>query len=153
MNNKIIIPSISNLYDFIGKELGVSKWFHVTQKIIDSFALATNDNQWIHIDKKRAKKESPYGNTIAHGYYTLSLLPMFVSEVWKCNNISLVLNYGSDKVRFISPVICDSKIRARIFLLSVENYKKGVKIKSKIDIEIINSKKLAMSAETLAVLI
>ncbi len=154
MNKKInIIPSISDLKNFIGKELGVSSWFEVTQDIINDFANVTNDHQWIHIDKNRAKKESPFGKTIAHGYYTLSLLPMFVSEIWKCKNTSLVLNYGSDKVRFISPVVCDSKIRAKIILLSLEEYKEGVKIKTKVDIEIMNSKKLALSAETLSILL
>ena len=151
--NKInIISSLNKLKEMQGQELGTSTWFYVDQNKINSFANATNDHQWIHVDKEKAKRESPFKNTIAHGYFTLSLIPMFVDQIWKCKNISSTLNYGSDKIRFISPVVCGSKIRAKIYLISAVDYREGVKIKCKIEIEILDSKKLAMSAETIALL-
>ena len=153
IKNKIkIIHSLNELKEMEGEELGQSSWFEVTQEKINLFAKATNDFQWIHIDKKKAMDQSPFKNTIAHGYFTLSLLPMFTDEIWKCENISSVLNYGSDKIRFISPVICGNKVRAKITLLSTQDHKEGVKVKSRVEVEIEGSNKLAMSAETLALL-
>ncbi len=154
MNIKLkIIPSLKILKTMEGEHLGYSKWYKVDQNIINKFAEATHDFQWIHIDEEKAKKHSPFKNTIAHGYFTLSLLPMFISQVWKCEDTSLVLNYGSDKIRFITPVVCNNLIRASIMLISTEDYKNGLKVKTLINVEIKDNKKIAMSAEVLSLLI
>ena len=146
---------IKNLYQFKslkGTHLGYSNWTRVNQEKIDNFASATKDFQWIHTDVDRVKIDSPYKSTIAHGYYTLSLLPIFFSEVWECKNIALILNYGSEKIRFISPVLCNSEIRASISLLDAYDYKEGLMLKSKVDIEIKGFEKLAMSAIILSLI-
>ena len=125
---------------------------YLEDHIPSSINLPVLDNEERILIGKIYKKESPFKKTIAHGYYTLSLLPKFFNEVWECKNIGLVLNYGSDKVRFISPVLCDTQIRANISLLDAYDYKSGTMLKSKVDIEIKNSDRLAMSAETLSLL-
>ncbi len=135
-----------------GEFLGYSEWILVTQKEINKFAEATGDFQWIHVNEEKAEKQSPFKKTIAHGYYSLSLIPMFVYEVWECKNLKLVLNYGTEKIRFISPVICNNQIRAAISVLDAKDYKGGVLLTSDINIEIKNSKKPALSAQTLSLL-
>ena len=132
--------------------LGHSEWHEVTQKEINTFADATKDYQWIHIDQEKTKKLSPFKKTIAHGYYSLSLIPKFVDEIWKCNNLKLVLNYGTEKIRFISPVVCDSFIRAAITVKEAKDFKGGILLNSSVIIEIKNSEKPALSAETLSLL-
>ena len=149
---KIIVESPNMFKSMIGEYLGYSSWKKVTQTDINNFAAATEDYQWIHVDKEKAKNESPYKNTIAHGYYSLSLLPKFVYEIWECKKIKLILNYGTEKIRFISPVICNDSVRASISVLNAKDYKGGVLLTSKVTIEIKNSKKPALSAETLSLL-
>ena len=135
-----------------GNFLGYSEWKQVTQKEIDNFASATEDYQWIHVNEEKAKKVSPFKKTIAHGYYSLSLIPKFVYEVWECKKLKLILNYGTEKIRFISPVVCNNSIRAAISVLDAIDYKGGILLKSKINIEIRNKEKPALSAETLSLL-
>ena len=114
------IESIEHLRSLIGKEVAVSDWLEVTQQRINQFAEATSDPQWIHVDPERAKRESPYGTTIAHGFLTLSLLvPM--SSVIRVPGIRMGVNYGTDKVRFPAPVPAGSKIRAHFTLRSLED--------------------------------
>ena len=149
---KMILLDVQDFKNLVGSKLGKSSWITVDQNKINEFAKATDDYQWIHTDEEKAKSQSPFKKTVAHGYYTLSLLPKFFYEVWECKNVGLVLNYGSEKIRFISPVLCNSKIRADILLLDAYDYKNGVMLKSKVDIEIKDSEKLAMSAETLSLL-
>ena len=149
---KKIIESPEDFKKLIGTSLGVSKWKLVTQKEINQFASATDDFQWIHVDEKRTRKESPFKKTIAHGYYSLSLIPKFVNEIWECKNLKLILNYGTEKIRFISPVICNSNIRANILVQNVKDYKGGIMLNSKVTIEIQGSNKLALAAETLSLL-
>ena len=149
---KKIVESPDVFKSMIGEPLGYSSWKKVTQTDINNFAAATEDYQWIHVDKEKAKTESPYKNTIAHGYYTLSLLPKFVYEVWECKNIKLILNYGTEKIRFISPVMCNDSVRASISVLNAKDYKGGILLTSKVNIEIKNSQKPALSAETLSLL-
>ena len=150
--SKKIIRAPSEFKDMLGQSLGNSEWKLVTQEQIDAFASATEDYQWIHIDKKKAKKESPFKKTVAHGYYSLSLIPKFVSEIWKCKNLKLILNYGTEKIRFISPVMCNDYIRANIVVLDAKDYKNGVLLTSKVTIEIKNTKKPALISETLSLL-
>ena len=150
--SKRTIESVNMFKNMTGEFLGYSEWKKVTQSEINKFANATEDHQWIHVDKQKAKKVSPFKETIAHGYYSLSLIPKFVYEIWECKNLSLILNYGTEKIRFISPVVCNSYIRAAISIINAKNYKGGVLLTSKIDIEIKDNKKLALSAETLSLL-
>ena len=149
---KNIIESPEYFKTIISQHLGYSSWKLVTQKEIDNFASATEDFQWIHVDKNRVKQDSPFKSTIAHGYYSLSLIPKFISEIWECKNIKLILNYGAEKIRFISPVKCNSKIRASIVVQDAQDYKGGILLKSKIEIEIKDSNKPALIAETLSLL-
>ena len=108
---KLIINSYDEFAAHLGKELGVSDWLQVDQERINLFADATLDHQWIHVDVDRAKQESPYKSTIAHGYLTLSLLPHLWQEIIEVNNIKMLVNYGMDKMRFGQPVITGSRIR------------------------------------------
>src|SRR6266852_9930911 len=101
----------SDLAQFVGKEIGVSDWFTVDQAIIDKFADATGDYQWIHVDVERAKREMPGGKTIAHGYLTLSLVPRLAQTIVKVTAVSRGVNYGSNKVRFTNTVPAGSRIR------------------------------------------
>ena len=149
---KKIIEKPEMFKNMLGEFLGYSNWKLVTQKDINNFATATEDFQWIHVNEKKASTESPFKTTIAHGYYSLSLIPKFVDEVWECKSLKLVLNYGTDKIRFISPVICNNQIRAAISVLDAKDYKGGILLTSKINIEIKNSEKPALSAQTLSLL-
>jgi acyl dehydratase len=109
------------LKEMVGKEIGVSEWFPVSQERIGLFAEATEDRQWIHLDSARAAKESPYGTTIAHGFLTLSLLSRFVKEVIQIESgLRLAVNYGLNRVRFPAAVPADSRIRARVSLLRLK---------------------------------
>ncbi len=150
--SKKIIDSPKEFKNIIGESLGSTEWKLITQKEINSFAEATQDYQWIHVNKEKVLTDSPFKKTIAHGYYSLSLIPKLSSEVWECKNIKLILNYGTEKVRFISPVICDSYIRANIIVLNAIDYKEGILLTSKVTIEIKNNQKPALVAETLSLL-
>jgi acyl dehydratase len=107
------------LKEYVGKEIGASDWLVITQDRIDRFAEATEDRQWIHVDRERAKRESPYGSAIAHGFLTLSLISFFTKQVIQIRGgIRLTVNYGLNRVRFPFPVREGSRIRAHISLLS-----------------------------------
>jgi acyl dehydratase len=108
-----LITSIDDAVATVGSELGVSDWLEIDQQRINDFADVTGDHQWIHIDVERAKKESPYGAPIAHGFLTLSLIPALSKDNFRVENAKLVINYGLNKVRFLSAVPVDSRIRVR----------------------------------------
>ena len=108
---KLIINSYEEFAAHLGEQLGISDWLEVDQERINLFADATLDHQWIHVDVEKAKKESQYKNTIAHGYLTLSLLPYLWSQIIEVNNIKMLVNYGMDKMRFGQPVVTGSKVR------------------------------------------
>ena len=99
-----LITSIDDAVASVGQELGVSDWQEIDQKRIDAFADVTGDHQWIHIDPERAKAESPYGTTIAHGYLTLSMIPALSKDNFRIENLKMALNYGLNKVRFVAAV-------------------------------------------------
>jgi acyl dehydratase len=147
--------SVATLDEFVGKELGVSDWVTIDQARIDAFAQCTGDIQWIHIDMERAARESPFGGTIAHGYLTLSLLASLAMEVGLIPaDASAGLNYGLDKVRFITPVRAGARVRSRIVLLEVERKAKGrVIVKTSNELQIEGEDKPALIAETLALLV
>ena len=119
---KRILDSPSSLKDLVGQELAVTDWFNITQERIRQFADATLDHQWIHIDVERARRESPFGAPIAHGFLTLSLLSHLMHEAMEIKQgLRLAVNYGLNRVRFISPVRAGSNIRARMALQSLKD--------------------------------
>jgi acyl dehydratase len=136
----------------IGTELGPSEWLTVTQEMIDKFAEATGDHQWIHVDVERAKREMPGGKTIAHGYLTLSLLPRLAPTLMSVAKRRRGINYGSNKIRFISPVPAGSRIRLRQKLLKAEPVEdNGIRITSQMTMEVDGGERPAMVAETVSV--
>jgi acyl dehydratase len=117
----VVLDTPDSLKQYLGKEIGVSEWLTVTQERIAQFAEATEDRQWIHLDRERAERESPYGATIAHGFLTLSLISRFMKDVIQVRReTGMTVNYGLNRVRFPAPVRAGSKIRARITLLNVK---------------------------------
>ena len=118
--------TLGNIQQFVGKELGVSNWEPMDQRRIDAFADCTGDRQWIHVNVERAKRESPYGTTVGHGYLLLSMLAPTSFDVFvKSAGITAALNYGLDRVRFIAPVKAGSRVRNRIKLLAAEDKGNG----------------------------
>ncbi len=146
---------LTTIHQFVGRELGVSDWLTVDQERIDQFAACTGDHQWIHVDVERARRESPFGAPIAHGYLTLALLSQFQYAIGMIPpDATQVINYGLDRVRFLAPVKIGARIRDRVVLLTAENKGGGrVLIKTQNTIEIAGEDKPAMIAETLAMLI
>ncbi len=137
---------------FIGQEVGISPWLEITQQRVNQFAEATGDFQFIHIDKERAIAETPFGGTIAHGFLTLSLLSTLSAQtsVIKIKDARMTINYGLDKVRFMSPVKVGKRIRARFELLEVTPKSPGnILLKHKATMEIEGEDKPAMIAEWL----
>jgi len=117
----LVIETPRSLKDFQGREIAVTDWFTVTQDQIRQFAEVTGDRQWIHLDRERAQRESPYGTTVAHGFLTLSLLSHFMKEAMQLRSgVRMSVNYGLNRVRFPSPVRADSQIRARVSVQSVK---------------------------------
>ena len=120
--------TIADLVTYAGKELGVSDWVEVTQDRVNTFADATGDHQWIHVDVERATKESPFGGPIGHGYLTLSLLIPMWTQVLTVTDAGMAVNYGLNKVRFPAPVPVGSKIRLTATLKDIEEIKGGVQV-------------------------
>ena len=121
------ISGLDELKRAEGEDLGTSDWHEVTQDAIDAFADVSGDHQWIHVDPERAK-DTPFGGTIAHGYYTLSLAPMLTDEVLKMDGFAFAVNYGLNKVRFPAPVPVDSKVRMRAKLADLEEIPGGAQM-------------------------
>ncbi|HME52744.1 MAG TPA: MaoC family dehydratase [Candidatus Lokiarchaeia archaeon] len=143
---KIIFDSIEALKEYIGQELGVSDWVLVTQEKINKFADATGDHQWIHVDVARAKKESPFGGPIAHGYLTLSLISALLFGLFEVKNTKLVINYGLNKVRFPAPVPVGKKVRARANVTEIKDIEGGVEVELAVTVEIEGGTKPACAA-------
>lgn len=147
--------SIETLKSRIGSEVGVSGWRSVTQAMINGFADATDDHQFIHVDPERAKKETPFGGTIAHGYLMLSLLaPMGFEALPKLDGVAHRVNYGLDKVRFLTPVKPGSRVRAHYKLREVTpRSEKEFLLKNEVTVEIEGADKPALYAESLTVIV
>ena len=143
------IASLAELKSLIGQEVAVSDWLEITQDRVNRFADATGDHQWIHLDVERARKESPYGTTIAHGFLTLSLLPMLFEQALVMRDVKMGVNYGTNKVRFPAPVPVGSRLRARIVLLSVEDFDGGAQVVWKVTMEREGSDKPVCVAESI----
>jgi acyl dehydratase len=135
----------------IGQDLGVTEWIEIDQTLIDDFARCTGDDQWIHVDANRAARESPWGTTVAHGFFTLSLLAPGAFEVYlQPAGISRAFNYGLDKVRFLSPVRCGDRVRTRIRLVGVQVKAEGQRLlTTENTVEIEGSEKPALVAQAL----
>jgi acyl dehydratase len=141
--------SIDALRDAIGKDLGYSDWVTIDQARINQFADATGDHQWIHVDPQRAA-HGPFKTTIAHGYLTLSLLPALTSGLIRVDGIRMGVNYGVNKVRFPAPVPVDSRVRAHVEIVSVEDVGGGVQVTSRVTIERDGGDKPVCVAESVA---
>lgn len=134
----------------VGQEIGVSPWHVVTQAQIDQFADVTGDHQWIHLDRDRAARESPYGTTIAHGFLTVSLLPMLITEAIEITgDVKLRVNYGFNRLRFTGAVPSGSRIRGRFTPQSVKDVEGGVEIAWALTVEVEGREKPALVAEWL----
>jgi acyl dehydratase len=146
-----VVKKFSGLDEFVaaqGSQLGPTDWLEVTQDRVNLFADATEDHQWIHVDPERAAN-GPFGGTIAHGLLTLSLLPHFTSQLYTVENIAMAINYGYNKVRFITPVRVGSKIRARAEIAKVDRLEGAVQATLTTTVEIEGSDKPAAVAESI----
>lgn len=142
--------NFADLSGLAGKEIGVSDWVLIDQDRVNKFAEATGDHQWIHLDVERAKAVPFLGGTIAHGYLTLSLIPWLAGNLMKVNGVTHGINYGSDKVRFITMVHVGKRVRLRQKMISAEPKSGGVLLRSEMTIELEGSDKPACIAETLS---
>ena len=144
------VPQLSDLTHYLGKELGISNWMTITQDMIDSFAKTTEDTQWIHIDPEKSAKYSPYKKTVAHGFLVLSLASKFCFETLKIKDITMGVNYGLDKVRFMNATPVGALLRARVSLMEFSPFEGGGKYKLKLVFELKGVKKPACVAEFIA---
>jgi acyl dehydratase len=147
-----VFQGIDDLRQAVGTHLGYSGWHAITQPQIDAFAEATGDHQWIHVDAEKAAA-GPFGVTIAHGFLTLSLVPMLARQVYRVEGMRLGVNYGANKIRFPSPVPAGSRVRAGVELLSVEPGSGGHRATARVTIERDGVDKPACVAETVSLLI
>ncbi len=143
---QVTINGHADFEQYVGEEIGVSKFLEVTQEQINLFADATIDHQWIHVDPERAEKESPFGATIAHGYLSLSLLKYFWDDIVEVNNVKALINYGLDKLKFGTPVKVGNKLRIRVKVASLANLRGISKLQLKVKMEIEGEKKPAFDA-------
>ena len=145
-----VIEGAEELKTLVGQEVGRSEWFEVTQERINAFADATEDHQWIHINAERAKTASPFGTTIAHGFLTLSLLPHLAADAVNVRgNFKMGINYGLNRLRFVSPVLSGARVRARFTLQAVEEVADGIQVTWAVTVEAEGGTKPALVAEWL----
>jgi acyl dehydratase len=147
-----VVKKFSGLEELVaaeGSQLGPTDWLEITQERVNLFADATDDHQWIHVDPERAAN-GPFGGTIAHGLLTLSLLPHFTPQMYTIDNIAMAINYGYNKVRFITPVKVGSKVRARAEIAKVDQLDGAVQATLRTTVEIEGSDKPAAVAESIA---
>jgi acyl dehydratase len=142
--------TLEELKRLVGQELAVTEWLEITQERINLYADAIDDHQWIHVDPERARRESPYGATIAHGFLTLSLLPKIVSDAIQLSDLRMAVNYGLNRVRFPAAVPAGSRIRARIVLQSTRDVEGATDATYAVTIENEGSEKPCCVAEWLA---
>jgi len=144
--SKLIINNFKEFEQYVGKDLGVSDYLKITQEQINKFAEATIDFQWIHTDVERAKKESPFKTTIAHGYLNLSIMPYLWGQIAEVRNIKMQVNYGIEKLRFNQPVLVDNEVRLKAKLISCVDLKGITKAEINVVLEIKDNKKAALNA-------
>ncbi|SFG00935.1 MaoC family dehydratase [Pontibacter chinhatensis] len=143
--SQLVISTLDELTKYEGTEMGVSDYHTITQEQIQKFADATLDHQWIHLDAERAKTESPFGATIAHGYLTVSLLPYLWSQITSIQNLKMQVNYEIESLRFNQAVVVNDRVRLRAKLLSVKNLRGIAKARLEVTLEIENSRKPAFT--------
>jgi acyl dehydratase len=149
---KMVVPDVASLREHVGASLGPSDWVEVTQKRIELFAEATGDEQWIHLDEERARRESPFGSTVAHGYLTLSLAPMLLAQCFRVDSVRLTVNYGLEKLRLQAPVLSGSRVRFVGELKAVRLMPGGAaRVVIGMTIELENSRKPAGTADAVLV--
>ncbi|MFC2090216.1 MaoC family dehydratase [Bacteroidota bacterium] len=148
---KLIINSFKEFESHIGDVLGISSWQKITQEQINLFADATLDHQWIHTDPERAKKESPFGTTIAHGYLSVSILAYHWDQIVEVNNIKMLVNYGMEKLKFGQPVLVNSEVRIKATLKSIKDLRGMAKAEIDVTMEIKDQKKPALDATVIFV--
>lgn len=141
---KLVINSYEEFASYEGQQLGISDYVDLSQERINLFADATLDHQWIHVDVEKAKEESPFKSTIAHGYLTLSMLPYLWNQIIEVNNLKMMINYGMDKMKFGQAVLSGQRIRLVTTLQSIQNLRGVCKAEIKFDIEIEGQKKKAL---------
>ena len=144
--------TVEEIESAVGEEIGTTEWVEITQERVDQFADATDDHQWIHVDRERAAK-GPFGGTIAHGYLTLSLIPWFGSQLFAPANPGAKLNYGVNKVRFPNPVLVGSRVRAKVTVGEVTDLPAGKQLTLRYVIEIEGQDKPGCVAETVVLLL
>jgi acyl dehydratase len=140
-------PSLTALAEAVGQHLGHSDWFEIDQKRVDLFADATGDHQWIHVDPERAA-QGPFKGTIAHGFLTLSLVPVLIASVYRVHGVRMGVNYGLNKVRFPAPVRVGSRVRAGVELAEVTQVEGGVQVVARVTVEAEGAPKPCCVAET-----
>ena len=144
MSSPTIIPSVSAIKDFVGRELGTSDWITISQERIDTFAKATGDHQWIHCDIERAQRDSPFKTTIAHGYLTVSLAPALLAELVIVDDCGTVINTGIEKLRLSTPVLSGSRVRMSATLANARDMpNRGVRATFAIHFEVDGTSKPA----------
>ena len=148
----LLFKNVTEFKTMIGKELPTSNWICVTQQMIDDFANATLDKQWVHVDVERAKRESPFKSTIAHGFMSVALLSKFLEDLIQIDSIKLGLNYGLNMVRFANPVPVNSNIRLKSSIKNIEDHKNGIKVTFSCFVEVEGEEKPACIAEFLTLL-
>jgi acyl dehydratase len=144
------VDGIEGVRGLVGRGLGTSDWLEITQEMVDRFADATGDHQWIHVDVERATAESPFGGPVAHGYLTLSLLPMLLPQIVEITGFRLTVNYGTEKVRFPAPVPVGSRVRATAVCDSVTPIEGGVQMLVTVTVEVEGGSKPALVATSVS---
>jgi len=144
--SKVVINNFSEFEQFIGKELGVSDYLKIEQRMVNQFADATLDHQWIHTDVERAAVESPFKKTIAHGYLAVSLVPYLWSQIAQFNNVKMLINYGIEKLKFNQPVVVDSEVRLKVKLSNLTNLRGIAKAELDAELQIKDNPKPAFTA-------
>jgi acyl dehydratase len=140
----LTINSYEEFASYEGKELGASEWVVISQERINQFADATDDHQWIHVDEEKCKVESPFGQTIAHGYLTISMIPLMWNQIIEVNNLERMMNYGMKDMRFGQPVLSGQSIRMKVHLDEIQNLRGAIKTNVKFVIEIQETGKKAV---------
>lgn len=144
--------TLDDLRGALGASLGASSWVEIDQDRIDTFADATGDHQWIHVDAERAA-DGPFGTTIAHGYLTLSLVPVLMAELVRYSGWDTLVNYGSNKVRFTSPVPVGSRVRLVAEVADVTEVRSGIQVQMAVTVEVEGTERPALRAETITLLV
>jgi acyl dehydratase len=148
----MVIERAADFAEYVGREIGCSEWIAIDQPMIDSFARLTGDDQWIHVDVERVRAELPEGRTIAHGYLVISMLPRLSRSIYRVRQRARGVNYGSNRVRFITPVVSGSRIRARQTVLGVARLANASRITMQTTVEIEGMPRPALVAETISII-